>query len=69
MEKKSYLRVLAHKFNTWNDAYNFVAHLANKGECKVLPAITQYIETSNGKYTKGWSWNPYINKFGELHFN
>lgn len=66
---KSYLRVLAHKFNTWNEAHNYIVHLLNRGECKVLPKIVQYTEVSNGKMIKGWSWTPYINDKGELHFN
>lgn len=66
--RKSYLRVLAHKFDTWNEARNYIARLAVNERCKVLPNITQYIEGGNGKFVKGWAWTPYINKFGELHF-
>ena len=68
-ESKSYLRVLVHKFETWNEMYNYMVNLINRGECKVLPKVVQCTEWENGKVTNGWSWQPYVNDKGELHFD
>lgn len=63
-----YFRILAHKFDTWDEVQSYIDNLVSRGECKVLPEVVRCTKSCNGKIISGWRWQPYINEYNQLRF-